>query len=215
MIVNLVVQDQKKILIWMSYSVTQLLILKVLQLMNISAHIFAVYQIIKEQINLITAFIISWDQIMILIESYAMSSVDLNLQALCWCVILFDSPPSISISVQIIDCVHCIENFCITIYVSEISLKKTFNNHITQLSIKKAISSLITELNLSLFRKQDKETLKDMYEKNFSIEEWILIDDKLVSVTDHSVQKQHLFILKSKKFLCHLLKDSQGKVVQK
>lgn len=102
----MVVWKQQKLLIWVSYPATQLFIFGALRLMNVSAHMFASHLTTKQQADLVTEFTTSQDTTMILIGSYFMGSVGLNLQPLCWQVILFNSPPSQPMGLQAIGCVR-------------------------------------------------------------------------------------------------------------
>ena len=169
--------------------------------MNINAHTFAVYLFFKQQINFVIKFITASETIMILIESYSMNFISLNLQSLCWNIILFNSSSLQPIDLQIIDCIHWISNSQTIIIVAEFLLKKTFNNQVTQLNIKKIFSIFMTELNFFLFKKQEESTQEDIYKEDFTLNDWIIFKRKLVSMLNSKIQNHNLFILKSEELL--------------
>lgn len=73
----------------------------------------------------------------------------------------------------------------------------------------------MAELNLSLFRGTGKGTQGDVYGEDFSLEDWVLFNGKLMKADNPQIQGHSLPVLKPNELLHHLVVNSWGKVVKK
>ena len=211
-----VVRDKKKNLIWVMYSAVQLFIYSALHLLKIKVQLLTLYLSEKDYEKTVTAFTSDWKKIMMLIAFYMLKSVSLNLQNLCWHMILFDFSSSQPMSLQAVEHVQCIDNSSSVVYVTEYYVWDTFNDHLNELNKCKTLSLIMMKLNLALFCDREEGNDNDMYNNNnddVNLEEWILWWGQLHDANSETVMNLELSVLTAEQILHHILSQMCGDIV--
>ncbi|KAK2809576.1 hypothetical protein FQN50_003629 [Emmonsiellopsis sp. PD_5] len=150
LIIDMVLHNREKAIIWCLVPVQQVLVAAVLMMAGIDARIFHASLSMTERATLVQEFNNARNSCMVLVGAFAVSCVGLNLQHLCRNVVLLDRPCTESIVEQAIGrCWRLGQQRVVKIY--EIQVPDSFNDRQVANASDKAIAGLVTQLNRGLF----------------------------------------------------------------
>ena len=200
-----VVQDEEKAVVWCLYPATQLLVYKILRLLNIDTILFASHLTDREKEDVKEAFNTPNRSGTVMIMSYKIGNVGLNLQKACHHVHLFDPPPNDPMAYQAVGRSRRFGNPSAVVWVWEYYLQKSFNDRILALNIRKALPGLMAELSKEMFRQSDTEDSSDSL-----LGDWALINGELQKTTVEDATNQGLRLLDPEAILKQLMSQLKG-----
>ena len=207
------VRDERKHLIWCTYPADQLFIYGALRLANVDALLFSAALNADRRQAMIDRFNKVEKETSVMVATYSMGSVGLNLQKNCWHVIMFDPPPNIPIGVHAVGRVRRLGNPSPVVHVHEYFLKNSFNDRLNELNIRKMLPSVMAELNERLVSQGGEASDGGVYDEDAEVVDlgdWVILDGKLVKASSAEVSHLRLPLLKPEEILRHILGLTKG-----
>lgn len=184
---ELVILQQKKLIVFCSIPANQLLVYAVLQALRVSALLYTSNLSIEDRAAAVLKFTQKPNEAMVFIASYFVGSTGLNLYPLCYHILLFDSAHNEGAQRQALGRAQRIGQ-TETVEVFEINNVNTFQNRIIRNSIEKALPGTIAELDIDISLKPpSKSTGLQKEDSQLDIGTWFVVDDELVQAPDPRV----------------------------
>ena len=210
------VRDEEKHLIWCRYPATQLFVYGALRLANVDAMLFSAALNAEKRQQMIERFN-DTDEGMIMVATYSMGSLGLNLQKRCWRVIMFDPPPNIPLGVQSVGRVRRLGNPSNVIHVHEYYLRKSFNDRLNELNIQKMLPNVMAEMADSMVSGGDEDAEEGIPQDDedvVDVGKFVLFHGEAYYKDDAAVAHLRLPVLTPEEVLRHIISLSRGTHVQ-
>ena len=205
------IHKKKKTIIWCLFSAQQILIIKILQLIDINAQTLNQSLKYSERRELINRFQNDIECCNVLVCSYFMKVYDLNLQQQCHNVHLFNSSPFTSIEKQTIDrCRRVDQRYYVRVF--EYYLRHSFNDRQVFNNLRKTLLEMMTELNTRLLREKDEDE-KDANQL-MQLNQWIRYNEQLIRLNDVFLHdKDSKAMLNSQTLIKVIMNDMRNEIV--
>ena len=181
-IIDLVIRDQEKVILFCVYPATELLIHGALNLLNIPFILYSSQMKPDEADRAVQQFNDNTESDFIFITSFNKGGYGMNLQHKCNHVLMMKPPPSEAAAVQAAGRARRMGSPYKVVYVYEFFLMDSFNSKQMDRNMKKALPSLVAELNRHMFSGANGEYYEE--EGDLDLGVWCILDGKLVSGTD-------------------------------
>ena len=161
-----------------------------------------------EREAVITAFTEKDDCAAVLVVTYAVAAVGLNLQHKCWRVHLIESAHNMGTQTQALGRAVRVGNPSPVVWLYEYFVEDTFDSTAIWRNIEKAIPQAMAELNRSLFPGDSEGGTVD-------IGDWVLRNGALVQASEvfwEEGEKQD--ILSTHEILHYILREGKGEVIE-
>ena len=156
-VIDIVVRDEQKVIIFCVYPATELLIHEALKLLNIDSILYSSQMRADETDRAVQRFNEYLKSDYVFITSYNKGGYGMNLQHRCCNVLMVEPPPSEAAAVQAAGRARRMGNPFRVVNVYEFFLKDSFNSKQTARNRQKALPSLVAELNRQMFSGENGE----------------------------------------------------------
>lgn len=202
-------RDQEKVLIFCQLPATTVLILAVLRLLHIDVVTLGAFQKPEEREAVIAAFTERDDCAHVLVSTYAVAAVGLNLQPKCWRVHLIESAHNLGTQTQALGRAVRVGNPSPVVWLYEYYVENTFDSLTIWRNIEKAIPQAMAEINRVVFAGEEGSS-----DDSVDLGDWVFKGGEMVKLDEVSWEEgEKPHILSAHDVLRYILLKAKGEEI--